>query len=950
MPDRKELLQDFYAKYAPDQELTDERLNAINTKYGDDNKKLLSDFYAKYAPEQELSDERYFAIENKYNLKKKEPTIPPLGQAFKLGGESTPLLPLTSQSRLGEKPKEPLINPKVQTKTDLLGKTKVNENVKTYSPFTSTIEELAEYFYNESIGKITQNMLDKNTRYNYLKTKKEAYDRGYSDDKSLNGKTAEQKYFDDRETYLVDKYLDQNDKEEVQSLAKFKDLRRLGKEKEANVELEKYLNARSAYRKSIDDQIVEIKATLPNITDPTERTLAERDIQELEILKKPVYNPEQALVDFNKENSNEISNVSKPSESPKEKLRKYTNALYTSVLSRREKLGLTDDMNGLQRFMAERDILSNFEGEAFTQKKQDLDELHADELKLRNATKIYELNRTPYEKDNALGVFAKSFQNEIIPYKTGVKGVDNVIAGNIQTIINDAEIVNSATKEQLALAKQYDKKYEFLSPKWAAQTIAPTAAIIYEMIPAAIATEGIAAISGLGKLNKAINLLAEEGKLTEAGAAYFNGIQNYKIGRGLLKASASGVKYGIESQALSILAPQIKDEMGFASGLFAGGVGSALGSLTGKALEGSIKSIARLFGNKSTDAIRAIESYGTMIAKAKDFSNKVVGETAEEYLEQLAGIYKQSENYNNFITELRKHYETTDAIEEFATIFIMSVGAPAGSTLGRGLIQSGTKLYNNLNKAERKIADEIADELHTEERTAQSDAINSVVPTQNQVTQEDLIITPQAPQEITTEPTSTEGVEAIPISEKTQKRIDELEAQRDKEIENYKVLFTDNPSEEEKAKRIAEAKQEIADDYNSQIETIKQKADERATKRATKGVEAVSIEEQQAIDEAIPNLAEPLKKEIKGLTTIENLMSEGVLEYVDEQTGEPCMKHGIKGNSFKRGSKWEIVKDLKGYKTHEQGGVDLTIGSDGIKIKNGKTDYYAKNGLLMPNN
>ena len=603
-------------------------------------------------------------------------------------------------------------------------------------------------------------------------------------------------------------------------------------------------------------------------------------------------------------------------------------------------------MNGLQRFMAERDILSNFEGEAFTQKKQDLDELHADELKLRNATKIYELNRTPYEKDNALGVFAKSFQNEIIPYKTGVKGVDNVIAGNIQTIINDAEIVNSATKEQLALAKQYDKKYEFLSPKWAAQTIAPTAAIIYEMIPAAIATEGIAAISGLGKLNKAINLLAEEGKLTEAGAAYFNGIQNYKIGRGLLKASASGVKYGIESQALSILAPQIKDEMGFASGLFAGGVGSALGSLTGKALEGSIKSIARLFGNKSTDAIRAIESYGTMIAKAKDFSNKVVGETAEEYLEQLAGIYKQSENYNNFITELRKHYETTDAIEEFATIFIMSVGAPAGSTLGRGLIQSGTKLYNNLNKAERKIADEIADELHTEERTAQSDAINSVVPTQNQVTQEDLIITPQAPQEITTEPTSTEGVEAIPISEKTQKRIDELEAQRDKEIANYKVLFTDNPSEEVKAQRIAEAKQEIADDYNSQIEAIKQKATERAAKR----VEAISIEEQQAIDEAIPNLAEPLKKEIKGLTTIENLMSEGVLEYVDEQTGEPCMKHGIKGNSFKRGSKWEIVKDLKGYKTHEQGGVDLTIGSDGIKIKNGKTDYYAKNGLLMPNN
>jgi hypothetical protein len=71
MPDRKQLLIDFYSKYAPEQELTDERLSAIDKKYGDDNKRLLSDFYAKYAPEQELSEERFQAIENKYGLKKK---------------------------------------------------------------------------------------------------------------------------------------------------------------------------------------------------------------------------------------------------------------------------------------------------------------------------------------------------------------------------------------------------------------------------------------------------------------------------------------------------------------------------------------------------------------------------------------------------------------------------------------------------------------------------------------------------------------------------------------------------------------------------------------------------------------------------------------------------------------------------------------------------------------
>lgn len=74
MPDRKKLLQDFYAKYAPDQELSDERMKAIDAKYGNDNDALLKDFYAKYAPNEQVTPERLEAISNKYGLKKKEST------------------------------------------------------------------------------------------------------------------------------------------------------------------------------------------------------------------------------------------------------------------------------------------------------------------------------------------------------------------------------------------------------------------------------------------------------------------------------------------------------------------------------------------------------------------------------------------------------------------------------------------------------------------------------------------------------------------------------------------------------------------------------------------------------------------------------------------------------------------------------------------------------------
>jgi hypothetical protein len=80
---------------------------------------------------------------------------------------------------------------------------------------------------------------------------------------------------------------------------------------------------------------------------------------------------------------------------------------------------------------------------------------------------------------------------------------------------------------------------------------------------------------------------------------------------------------------------------------------------------------------------------------------------------------------------------------------------------------------------------------------------------------------------------------------------------------------------------------------------------------------------------------------------VAELIKEAKIEYVDEVTKQPCLRYGGRGNSFNRGSTWEIVKDLKGYKPHEKGGVDLSIGKNGVEIRNGKSKFYAKNGLLF---
>ena len=54
--------------------------------------------------------------------------------------------------------------------------------------------------------------------------------------------------------------------------------------------------------------------------------------------------------------------------------------------------------------------------------------------------------------------------------------------------------------------------------------------------------------------------------------------------------------------------------------------------------------------------------------------------------------------------------------------------------------------------------------------------------------------------------------------------------------------------------------------------------------------------------------------------------------------------------SFVKGGKWKVIKDLKGYPTHKEGGVELTIGKNGVSIKNGNTQFTAKHGLVIPKN
>jgi hypothetical protein len=80
---------------------------------------------------------------------------------------------------------------------------------------------------------------------------------------------------------------------------------------------------------------------------------------------------------------------------------------------------------------------------------------------------------------------------------------------------------------------------------------------------------------------------------------------------------------------------------------------------------------------------------------------------------------------------------------------------------------------------------------------------------------------------------------------------------------------------------------------------------------------------------------------------IDSLIQTGKVQFVDEQTGEPCLKHG--GSfGFTKGGKWEIIKDFKG-KSHKEGGIDVSINvSNGTIKHSGKNPKFkAQRGLIL---
>lgn len=715
MPGRKQLLEDFYAKYAPDQQLTEERLLAIDKKYGDNDEQLLKDFYAKYAPDEEVTTERIDAIYNKYGLKKKEPTTKGLEFGFKTASEALastrpkPKVPLKSSStdQIDIPRPEPRLSSEEQQVQQQLLKTEQAKKAQAQK---------------QGVKKI----LYDNTRYWRLKDKQEAQARGYTN--------VEQMY-KDREPYLINNYLDELDKAEASAQQGYLDAKIGGNEKAMSEYYQKYLLARKANRDKYLSQVSELDNLQKNVEaqskvpganlDFTKKTLdlIQQRREQLELTQKAVIDPKNTLSNFIEENATEIASVAKPTQTAYQKLREYTNALYTEVLTKRKELGLDGKMSGLDEYMADYRLRTQNDAGA------ELDDLYAKEQKLRQATKLLFLNRSSLEDESALGVIGKNFVTTVSPATQAKEATNQVVANNFNSIVQEADIAKSVYKDQQEFAEEEAKDYAPYSSKWFAAPIGSSMAIAAEFIPSSLLSEGVLGVTKIGRM---VNLAEKYGKVKglNTTAKYLDAVNKYKtlkaadtIGKFVIKTQANGLKFATTSEAVSMLFPSQEDEVNATSGYFGGVIGKGVEVAAG----GLVGTLFKVFGDNAPKAAAAMSSMGEKLKFLKDAPKTVVGELGEEFGEELGNIYSESNSWKEIKSNLDERFGTLDKATQFVIqTGIMALGMGHGTAVGAALYKSSKDAYNGLSREQRQIVDEVLDSVSQEEQAIDSEVAGEV--------------------------------------------------------------------------------------------------------------------------------------------------------------------------------------------------------------------------------
>lgn len=281
--------------------------------------------------------------------------------------------------------------------------------------------------------------------------------------------------------------------------------------------------------------------------------------------------------------------------------------------------------------------------------------------------------------------FTNSFYSTLFPNTAKAEGFTNLSEASGATAQKLQEFgfkEDDYVTPEMAKKLEEQSKVDFWSmEKWGGM-VGTTAAIVAPlMITAGVPSTALRVVKGVEGLITGANVTKTAKLVSTAERIYNSALQSTRFGRFLKPTIESAVKAEI---AGDIFTSQ-EDELNFLSFMAGGVVSESLGVFFSKMPKDQVyKYLQGVFGNKVNAAINVIKKGGEATARG-------IGETGEETMQELVGIYQRTDSWAEMKNELSKQFGTFDQVQEFLiSSFIM--GAGFGLTESKGAKEAYEKL------------------------------------------------------------------------------------------------------------------------------------------------------------------------------------------------------------------------------------------------------------------
>jgi GNAT superfamily N-acetyltransferase len=335
-------------------------------------------------------------------------------------------------------------------------------------------------------------------------------------------------------------------------------------------------------------------------------------------------------------------------------------------------------------------------------------ELSSDEKKFFANQKV--LNQLlPYYLNNENGIteestgFWNSFMNSAraMTYGKDIAGAEGNFTGTDQAITSLQSMIDLGfTKEDLT-SPMAQKDIEdrrnvafWTRENWGAMG-APTLVLIGEILVTKQLGAGALALGKrFANLAKTVDATGDAigygDKVAKLYESYATVMGRSRFGRYTFDAVEQAALFEATGQFIGTAAEEMNALSGFAGSFASSAVGDLMGKLPFAKAMPIIKS---MFGNKADDAVKTFKKFGELNATG-------VGETAEEFAQELTNIYQNKLDSEGFFEAVGNRFGSFDEVMKFVvSSYVMGAG------FGLVVPKRAQEAYNSMNKENKERVD-----------------------------------------------------------------------------------------------------------------------------------------------------------------------------------------------------------------------------------------------------